>query len=171
MGKVVYKDKFLTIKTRMITVRGKRLPMQSYEQDDVVVILPLIRKGVFLLERQFRHGVNHYMIEFPAGHMEKGEKAKAAAIREFEEETGYKPKQIRHLFDELTNSSTSKRLFHYFLAEKLVKTGKRHFDDYEILTTLELKDAQLSKMIKQNRIKDHKTMLGYLYYKKFIEKK
>ncbi|MDE1869826.1 MAG: NUDIX hydrolase [Candidatus Micrarchaeota archaeon] len=170
MVRVIYKDKFLTIKERTITVRGKRLKMHRYEQDDVVVILPLVKKGVFLLERQFRHGIDKYLLEFPAGHMEKGENAKFAAIREFEEETGYKPRKIRHLFSELSNPAVSKRQFHYFLAEDLVKAGKKHFDDYEILETLEMPDAKLWKLIGQNKLKDPKTIAGYLYYKNFVEK-
>ncbi|MDE1846370.1 MAG: NUDIX hydrolase [Candidatus Micrarchaeota archaeon] len=169
MEKTVYKDKFLTIKERQVVVRGKSITMHSYLQEDVVVIIPLLKNGNLLMERQFRHGVDAYVLEFPAGLIEKGERRSFSAKRELEEETGYKARRIKYLFSEFSSVATSKRMFHYFFASNLER-GKKKFDDTEIIETLELSPSRLMKMIAQNKIKDHKTITGILYYNNFIKK-
>lgn len=48
------------------------------------------KEGKLLVEKQFRYGANDYVEEFPCGMVEKGEDPLDAAVRELEEETGYK---------------------------------------------------------------------------------
>ena len=43
----------------------------------------------FILIRQFRHGINKWLIDVPSGLVEDGEHPVDAAKREFEEETGF----------------------------------------------------------------------------------
>ncbi len=50
----------------------------------------IARKGEKLvLVRQFRPPIDNYIIEFPAGLIDSGEKYETAALRELKEETGY----------------------------------------------------------------------------------
>ncbi|NWU97809.1 NUDT5 pyrophosphatase, partial [Upupa epops] len=61
--------------------------------DGVAVIAVLQRTlhyDCIVLVKQFRPPVNGYCLEFPAGLMEENETAEIAALRELEEETGYK---------------------------------------------------------------------------------
>jgi len=73
--------------------------------------------------------------EFPKGHIEKGEKAEEAAIREVEEETGLKiknlipgfKKKIKYFFRK--NNKTTFKIVYYFLTEtkeKEVKISSEH---------------------------------------------
>ncbi|KFQ32640.1 ADP-sugar pyrophosphatase [Merops nubicus] len=61
--------------------------------DGVAVIAVLQRTlhyDCVVLVKQFRPPINGYCLEFPAGLMEENETAESAALRELEEETGYK---------------------------------------------------------------------------------
>ncbi|NXH16857.1 NUDT5 pyrophosphatase, partial [Bucco capensis] len=61
--------------------------------DGVAVIAVLQRTlhyDCIVLVKQFRPPINGYCLEFPAGLMEENETAESAALRELEEETGYK---------------------------------------------------------------------------------
>ncbi|NXD79312.1 NUDT5 pyrophosphatase, partial [Halcyon senegalensis] len=61
--------------------------------DGVAVIATLQRTlhyDCIVLVKQFRPPINGYCLEFPAGLMEENETAESAALRELEEETGYK---------------------------------------------------------------------------------
>ena len=56
---------------------------------DVVHILPITRKGKIVLLRQARYGPGCRVLEAPAGGIDAGEDAIAAARRELREELGY----------------------------------------------------------------------------------
>ena len=71
-----------------------RTTKQPEAEADAVVILPLLRSKASstfdtLLVEQFRPPVNRRTVEMPAGLIDKGETAEAAALRELKEETGY----------------------------------------------------------------------------------
>ncbi|MDY5638185.1 MAG: NUDIX hydrolase, partial [Parabacteroides sp.] len=53
---------------------------------NVIAITP---EGLFIMEQQYRHGLEVNSIELPCGVMEKGEQPLEAAQRELLEETGY----------------------------------------------------------------------------------
>ena len=62
---------------------------------EAAVIIPITKETKeIILIRQFRIPMQNYVIEFPAGLMEPGEKIEVSALRELEEETGYKGKII-----------------------------------------------------------------------------
>src|SRR5580704_12804406 len=54
-----------------------------------VVLLPVFPDGSILLVRQYRYAAGRFLWELSAGHIEPGERARAAAHRELAEETGY----------------------------------------------------------------------------------
>ncbi|NXF04790.1 NUDT5 pyrophosphatase, partial [Smithornis capensis] len=65
--------------------------------DGVAVIAVLQRTlhyDCIVLVKQFRPPINGYCLEFPAGLIEENESAEIAALRELEEETGYKGEVI-----------------------------------------------------------------------------
>jgi len=170
MGKVIYRDSHLEIEEKVVNVRGKRIVTKQFIQPDIAVILPLMGNGTFLLERQYRHGLDAYNIEFPAGGIERGEKPVTAAKRELEEETAYRPTRIRFMFKDFANPAVSKRMFHYFFADRFTR-GKTNFDDTEEIGLLRVRPKRLEEMIGSGKILDHKTICGYLYWKNYIAKK
>jgi len=74
---------------------------------------------------------------FPKGHIEKGEKSEQAALREVEEETGYRCEIVKP-FDRIQywfkrENQLTKKTVTWFLMKPLEKTGT--FDTQEILET------------------------------------
>ncbi|NXG78369.1 NUDT5 pyrophosphatase, partial [Baryphthengus martii] len=61
---------------------------------DGVAVIAILQRTLhydcIVLVKQFRPPINGYCLEFPAGLMEENETAESAALRELEEETGYK---------------------------------------------------------------------------------
>jgi ADP-ribose pyrophosphatase len=131
-----------------------------------VAILPMLKNGRILLERQYRHALDRHLYEIPAGLMNKGEKPEAAAIRELEEETGYLAQKLTHMFDFYGSPGSYTQLLHVYLAENLKKT-KKHMDADEIIETMEVKFEDAIEMIEKNEIEDGKTIAGILFYDKF----
>ncbi|KAI0340720.1 hypothetical protein BDW22DRAFT_1334023 [Trametopsis cervina] len=67
---------------------------------DAVAVLAILRSETnafptsTVIIEQFRPLVNSFVVELPAGLIDKGESAEEAAIRELEEETGYKARKV-----------------------------------------------------------------------------
>ena len=62
-----------------------------------VAVLAENDHGEILCVEQYRHAVSDTLIEIPAGMLEKGEDPVDAALRELEEETGYRAHKIEPL--------------------------------------------------------------------------
>ncbi len=62
-----------------------------------VVLIPIDNDGRVVLVRQYRPSVDRELWELPAGSLEPGETAEAAAARECEEETGLAPASVERL--------------------------------------------------------------------------
>lgn len=64
---------------------------------DAVAVLALTEAGEAVLVRQYRHPLRRTTLEVPAGALDPGEEPEAGALRELEEETGYRARTIRPL--------------------------------------------------------------------------
>jgi 8-oxo-dGTP pyrophosphatase MutT (NUDIX family) len=95
----------------------------------------VVRRGNDLLLVKVENLEGRVVWTFPKGHLEKGETSEQAAVREVEEETGWrcavtKPfGSVRYFF--YRNKQPVNKVVRWFLMEPLVKTGKP--DPEEIL--------------------------------------
>lgn len=62
--------------------------------DDYVCLIARTEAGEFILVRQYRPVIEGMSLELPAGHVDPGEEPGAAAVRELEEETGYRAESV-----------------------------------------------------------------------------
>ena len=97
------------------------------------VVVMAVREDRFVLVRQWRHGEDRVTLEFPGGVADEGEDPVRTALRELEEETGYRAGKITCLGRVSSNPALFKNHFSVFLAEDLVQTGEQHLDADELL--------------------------------------
>ncbi|HEX6398843.1 MAG TPA: NUDIX hydrolase [Actinomycetota bacterium] len=84
---------------------------------DAVCVLPVTPSGDVVLVRQFRPPVRRHVLELPAGLLDvDGEDPETCAVRELEEETGYRAVSIRPLAELHPSVGHSSELVHLFLA-------------------------------------------------------
>lgn len=63
---------------------------------EVALILPITTNKEIVFVRQYRHAIEEFFLELPAGSFDPNqESAEIAAKRELEEETGYTAKEIK----------------------------------------------------------------------------
>ena len=115
----------------------------------------VVRRGdEFLFIRQYRFIVDEHVWAIPSGGAEKGESAAAAARREMEEETGYRPsRELEHLVGYYPSYGCGNQRFELFLAEDPVKVREVP-DTQEVISTRWFKKEEVLAMIQRNEIVD-----------------
>jgi len=76
---------------------GRRYQLETVRHRPSVVLLPMKDDGHVILIRQFRFSVGRELWELPAGSLDPGETAEAAAARECEEEIRLVPGRVERL--------------------------------------------------------------------------
>lgn len=144
---------------------GRILEREIIVHPGSAVMIPVLDSGKIILIRQFRYSTGGYLWEFPAGTACPGEKPAVCAGRELEEEIGYRARSLKCLLSFYPTPGVSNEIMHLFLTEKLVRTRARREED-EILQARSFLPGRVEEMIRNGRIIDGKTILGFLLWKK-----
>ena len=147
------------------------LPNGSHEVWDYIehrmgaaCVLPVLDNGKLVMVKQYRHALNRYTIEVPAGSRDsKTEDTMICAKRELEEETGYSSDNITFLLSLKTTVAFCNESIDVYLARDL-KPGKQHLDEAESINVIEYELDELLDMIYQGKLQDSKTVSAILAY-------
>ncbi|MBA3749305.1 MAG: NUDIX hydrolase [Nitrosopumilus sp.] len=154
------------VKFRLDTFRanGKIFKKEVVEHNASVGIIPIINNDKILLIKQYRHAVNEYLIEIPAGKIENKEKPIEAAKRELHEETGFEGDLIP-LTQCYLAPSYDTELMHFFIAKNIWKTDKTSImDEDENISNMIVKLDDALRYCFNGDIKDCKTLSAILLY-------
>ena len=123
----------------------------------------------FVFEKQYRYALQEEIYEIPAGKLEEGEIPLEAAKREMLEETGFKPLEMVFLGDMYPTGGYSSEVIHLYYCPKY-EQGERHLDKDECIDLIYLSLEEVEKLIKDNTIKDSKSIVAISLYKSLILK-
>lgn len=118
--KIVWQGRFITAKTR-----GKWEYVSRARGIKAAVILA-VEDGHVLLVEQYREPLGAPCLELPAGLVgdeRAGEVVEAAAARELEEETGYRPTQVTMIGEFYSSPGMVSESFYFVRASGLEKVG------------------------------------------------
>jgi 8-oxo-dGTP pyrophosphatase MutT (NUDIX family) len=111
------------------------------------------------LVRQYRHGVQDFLWEIPAGKLDPGEPPQVCAVRELKEETGVEAKRWISLGLFIPAPGLFSEIIHIYLARDLDIGAPAPDADEELeLKWLPIKDA--ADLILRGEWNDGKTALG-----------
>ena len=161
--KKVYDGKNISVNIHNVSFRKKKFKREIIEQKSASAVLAFDGKGNVLLVKQHRfpHG---FVFEIPAGTLEKNEKPRVGAIREFIEETGYKPKKLKHLINYYPIIGYNTQKIHCYVAQDIEKVSEMKLEYDEFLTLVKMDFKKLLKMIMSGKIVDSKTICAALTY-------
>jgi len=162
--KKVYDGKNISVSVFDISVENRKFQREIIEQKSASAVLAFEGTKVILVKQhRFPHG---YVLEIPAGTLNKNESHRTCAIRELIEETGYKPKKLKHLIDYYPNVGYNTQFIHCYVAQEIEKISeiKLERDEFFILVKIEFK--KLLNMIVSGKIIDSKTICAALTYAK-----
>ena len=170
MEKVLVRNKLFKVSAYTIKKHNKKIKVFRISEPAKVVVLPFLNNNTLLLEHQYRAAINRYIYEIPAGAIERGEKPVKAAARELEEETGYTANSLKFLFWMYSSPGLSTEILYAYSAHDLIKSS-RNPDEDEIIDVKKIRLDKALQLIKNNTIRDAKTIACILYYLRFIKRK
>lgn len=128
-----------TVKTNPDGKEGKFVSLKCADWCSAVIYNTDTKK--FVMVKEFRHGVNKEVYEFPSGTVEDGENPEDACIREVIEETGYKnAKIIMPLYKANPNPAFMNNHMTGFLVEVSGERESQHLDENEFINVVEVDD-------------------------------
>jgi len=138
---------------------GHRSFREYIKHPGAATILPKLDNGKFLMVYQYRHSVGQVFLEFPAGKTDPGETTEMTAMRELQEEVGFKPGKLTLLTHIHPVIGYSNEKIDLYLAENLTPVAK-HNDPDELLEIVELSLEEIRDKIWKQEVTDVKTQIA-----------
>jgi len=157
-----YKGKNINIALYETKLNGTRISQEIVEQGNVVAVLA-IDDDEAILVNEFRYPVG-YVLEIPAGSVDKGETPLKCAKRELLEETGYKAKKIEHLIRFFPKLGYNTQIIDCYVATELTKISEPNLDEDELITVKKIKFRKLLNMINNGKIYGSYTICAVMVY-------
>ena len=122
-SEIIFQGRLLDVRRdEVILPNGNTSTREWINHPGAVCCVPILPDGRIGLIRQFRYPVNQEMIELPAGKLNTGEKPEICAVRELEEEIGYKPDKLTFLTHIHPAIGFANEKMWLYLAQDLVQT-------------------------------------------------
>lgn len=153
---------------------GKTTSRAVIRHPGSVIVLPILqvageqRSTRIVLIKNYRVTLGRFIIELPAGTRGKPdasgvqESPEVCAVRELEEETGYRARTIKHLTQWLTAPGLTDEVMHLFLATDLTLVGQ-HLEADETIEPVVVTPERAFLMIDSGDITDAKTILALMW--------
>ena len=161
--KKIYEGKILGLSVYDGIIEGRKVKREMIEHRGAAAMLAFDenKKIILVKQHRFPHG---YVLEIPAGTLEKGEEPIKCAFRELEEETGYRAKKMTPLLSFYPSIGYNSEIIHCYVASGLKKIADLKLDDDEILSVEKVDLGKLMRMIKTGKIQDAKTICAVMTF-------
>lgn len=157
-GQIAFAGRLFNVELVEATRRdGTTTLREVVRHPGAVTIVPVLDSDRLVMIRNFRTAADQRLWELPAGKLEPGEDPQHAAVRELEEETGYRTTAIRKLGEFYTSPGFADELIRAYVARDLEFVGQRLEPGEDI--EVEIRDADdVMRMIDTGEIRDAKTI-------------
>ena len=158
----VFKGKVFDVdRDRVRMPNGREVIVDVVRHPRSVILLPMPEPGHIVLVRQYRHAVNRWLWELPAGSVDEGEEPEAAARRECHEEIGQVPDTIVRLAALYpTPGYCDEEMLFFRLSGLSEPTDAAEVDEDEDLEPKVFTLSEAREMVRRGEITDMKTVAG-----------
>ncbi|MDX1622085.1 MAG: NUDIX hydrolase, partial [Nitriliruptorales bacterium] len=133
---------------------------------DAVAVVPVLDDGSVLLLKQYRHPVERYVLEIPAGKLDHDDEDRAeAARRELREEVGYDAGELTHLVTFANSAGWNDEWTTIYLGTGLHEAEQEGFEQVAEEADMEVVRIPLAGAVAEARegnLPDAKTLIGLL---------
>jgi 8-oxo-dGTP pyrophosphatase MutT (NUDIX family) len=159
-SKHVHTGRIIQVSTeRLLYNNGREYDLDFVRHPGAAAVVAVDGSGRVCLVRQYRHGVEDFLWEIPAGKLDPGEAPQACAVRELAEETGVQARRWTSLGQFLPAPGIFTEIIHLYLARDLT-VGAPAPDADEELEIQWLPIEEAAGMVLRGEWSDGKTGLA-----------
>jgi len=168
-SEIIHSGKVFNTKVDQIEYNsGNKSVREVAEHPGGAVIVPVTSEGKIIMVTQHRYPVDKTLLELPAGKLDQNENPLHCAIRELEEETGYKSENVKEIGTIYTTPGYSTERLWIYLAKDL-KSGNHNREEGEFgMKVFEYTLKEIDEKIYSGEIVDGKTICGIYLAKNSI---
>lgn len=157
-SKPLIQGKIVNLRHDQVTLPdGREALREIVEHPGGVCIAARLDDGRFLVVEQYRYAHSRVFTEYPAGKREPGEDPLSCAMRELEEETGYRAKVMIPMGEFIPSPAYLEEVIYLYFAPELEFVGQR-LDDGEFLNVKKVELATLVQATMDGDLMDGKTI-------------
>ena len=135
---------------------------------EAAAVVPFVAPDRILMVSQWRYAIERETLEIPAGKCDPGEDLETCAMRELEEETGYRAEKLFRLFGYFPAIGYSNEMIAIYAAAGLTRATNK-LDEDEISGIREVPLDRALEMAMDGELRDGKTVLGLTLYRMLSE--
>mgnify|MGYP001561344142 CR=1 FL=1 len=151
-----FTTKFFSVEKRSYKLPNGKVVDDYYHinRPNYVLIIAVNSKNEILIERTYRRGMNDFVIEIPAGWIDKDEDPLDAGIRELSEETGFtgKAEVLGDIYTQAGYMNQKAYIIKIIIDELNVSQPKREDDEDIEIEFLSM--DEIDKLVLENKTKD-----------------
>ncbi|ENR2669463.1 NUDIX hydrolase [Staphylococcus pseudintermedius] len=157
----IYKGKIIEVEKHKVSLPNNETAYREVvKHNGAVAICALTPDQQVILVKQYRKALEQELLEIPAGKLEPGEDRESAAMRELEEETGYKVKKLTLIGEVYGTPGFSNEKISVYFADNLVE-GKVNLDEDEFVEKVLYSLDDVKKAVEARTIEDAKTFIAF----------
>ncbi|MGS3995430.1 NUDIX hydrolase [Staphylococcus pseudintermedius] len=157
----IYKGKIIEVEKHKVSLPNNETAYREVvKHNGAVTICALTPDQQVILVKQYRKALEQELLEIPAGKLEPGEDRESAAMRELEEETGYKAKKLTLIGEVYGTPGFSNEKISVYFADNLVE-GKVNLDEDEFVEKVLYSLDDVKKAVEARTIEDAKTFIAF----------
>jgi ADP-ribose pyrophosphatase len=158
----IYQGKIFDVsRDQVLMPNGREVTLEIVRHPGSVVLLPMPDPDHVILVRQYRYVIDRWIWELPAGTIDRGETAEAAARRECHEDVGMLPEALESLGTFYPSPGLLSETMTFFRIDGLRETDESAaHDEDEHLHPNRFHVREIRQMIQLGEIQDMKTIVG-----------
>jgi ADP-ribose pyrophosphatase len=156
----VYDNFYLKVYEDVLDLDGKEKLYIRARRLNYCTVVPFTPDGKILAIKSYRHLVDSWQVEVPSGYIDRGETARHAAIRELEEETGYRAKKLVSVGSYTLDYSMFAQTGNVFAAYGIEKSGRQRLGRMEKIELEFVPIAKIKKMLANGTILNAATIVA-----------
>jgi len=169
-SEIVYNGKLLKVFKDDAKLPNGEIGIREWiDHPGAICCMPILPDGKIAMILQYRYSVKQEMIELPAGKLDEGETPENCALRELEEEIGYRANRLTFLANIHPAIGFANENMWLYLAEDLEKTEPL-LDNDEFIELIPTKLEDAVEMVWCGDITDVKTIIGLLWAERLLIK-